>query len=1053
MKTSIDNYFDRIKQIDVSKLPAPLAKGHDFAKKTSTGGTWKMYHASDTIKRVIDLYFEQLDEYIGGDGDKPKPPSTPAAAPKPTRTIEKEDTPRKQKSTDEILDEEFSKPHKVTYPDKKTEYVAKMYEKKYNQQYAPEFRDQQTKQRLSWIVKWEKEFDRKDNKNGKQPDALPLFTTETKGKSKPISEEARQKKLIKWVHDRIGKTIPVEIIKEEFLSKAVNLPESEYKATLSRFVALFNQFTKDNDKLKIQASPATKASLKNYLNNTPAPKHEYPEVIQRKLKEIDNPKPEKSYQDEEPIPAVDKPWDEINQVRDELEFLGVKIPENKNWDLPYLVDELEKIIKTQRINGKYIKGIFKDFANEKFAKGTYEQKTLHRLATKGYPAPTWFSTIKELAEAHPGDEAPLERKQEYYDTEQFNVVNEGNCYAVDFPIDKIYIDTKRFQNRKDAFSELSAQAVEKHFDANKFDPIILWKDKTGKAFVISGHSRLEGMKRRKAKHIPARFFEGTEQEAITFAKVEANRSQNREILVEDISAYILMRDGDKKKGIEPVSKEQIRQVFGSNASILEHFTFLNPNGLFLQALSSENTSEFPYLERTARWVGELRKKSDGAATRRITNLMEDNAFNFFYADKQGKNIKIAKDDFMSLVNKRLDTMKKSEKLLFTQDGQTINEAKRLLDDKLKGDGYRKLKEINELIRFIGQRLKTTDRKLKVWTKEEEAYLRKELGPKLEQEKARIEKDLNYLDKQQQLFGLNGIDCQCNKKKRRISAKPKRKSARRSNAKLNGVEKTAQVQTIKHENPPIYIEGLNGTVENPDVTATQETVTVTREETSNTKPVTLNGLPENVMGYFQQDQRKKETFTLPGKVGRILGDIEQHEYALVLRGDKGAGKTRFLHRLMNAFASRFSRIAFISLEIDQDSVQIDRLKAEYIAPQNQGKIFTTSKANTLKDIEEIAANFPVVVIDSWSKIVNAKPEDFDRIRKAYSETMFLVIFQSTTAGTARGGMMPEYDAQAVFHVHEGGYVITEKNRYGNGENIVYNVFTDELVDGDSVDLAV
>ncbi len=47
-----------------------------------------------------------------------------------------------------------------------------------------------------------------------------------------------------------------------------------------------------------------------------------------------------------------------------------------------------------------------------------------------------------------------------------------------------------------------------------------------------------------------------------------------------------------------------------------------------------------------------------------------------------------------------------------------------------------------------------------------------------------------------------------------------------------------------------------------------------------------------------------------------------------------------------------------------------------------------------------------------QIPNTKPDDFDKFRKEFPETMFIVIFQSTTNGTARDGCAPEYDAGIV-----------------------------------------
>ncbi|RSK24180.1 hypothetical protein [Hymenobacter metallilatus] len=176
----------------------------------------------------------------------------------------------------------------------------------------------------------------------------------------------------------------------------------------------------------------------------------------------------------------------------------------------------------------------------------------------------------------------------------------------------------------------------------------------------------------------------------------------------------------------------------------------------------------------------------------------------------------------------------------------------------------------------------------------------------------------------------------------------------------------------------------------------------------------------------------EALALPGDLGRFVGVIERHEYALVLRGDKGAGKTRLLYQLKNLFASVGLSVASFSLEIDKNSTVVAKNTAAYIAPANRVRIKIASEVpQGLATIRQAAEHFDVVAIDSWSKIPGTSPTDFDALRKAYPRTVFLVIFQSTTAGTARGGSSSEYDASAVCQVDLPGIAHFEKNRYATG----------------------
>jgi hypothetical protein len=62
---TIDNYSAKAKNIDFSKLPDVLQKGHDFVKRVTLTFTSKTaYNTSPTIKKAIDGYFSKLDEFL-----------------------------------------------------------------------------------------------------------------------------------------------------------------------------------------------------------------------------------------------------------------------------------------------------------------------------------------------------------------------------------------------------------------------------------------------------------------------------------------------------------------------------------------------------------------------------------------------------------------------------------------------------------------------------------------------------------------------------------------------------------------------------------------------------------------------------------------------------------------------------------------------------------------------------------------------------------------------------------------------------------------------------
>jgi hypothetical protein len=60
-----ENYLSKIREIDISSMPMPLQKGHEFLMKATSNATdWNTYHNSTAIRKTIQLYFERLSEFI-----------------------------------------------------------------------------------------------------------------------------------------------------------------------------------------------------------------------------------------------------------------------------------------------------------------------------------------------------------------------------------------------------------------------------------------------------------------------------------------------------------------------------------------------------------------------------------------------------------------------------------------------------------------------------------------------------------------------------------------------------------------------------------------------------------------------------------------------------------------------------------------------------------------------------------------------------------------------------------------------------------------------------
>ena len=113
------NYFTEIEQIGISSLPDTLRKSHEFVvKSTNNGNSWDTFQNNDTIRKVINLYFEKLNQYLGTQPTyKTKvPKSEPKAEPvRKTSSIAK---PKSAKAKTE------HKPKNTTQrPGKKVEHI------------------------------------------------------------------------------------------------------------------------------------------------------------------------------------------------------------------------------------------------------------------------------------------------------------------------------------------------------------------------------------------------------------------------------------------------------------------------------------------------------------------------------------------------------------------------------------------------------------------------------------------------------------------------------------------------------------------------------------------------------------------------------------------------------------------------------------------------------------------------------------------------------------------------------------------------------------------
>ena len=188
-------------------------------------------------------------------------------------------------------------------------------------------------------------------------------------------------------------------------------------------------------------------------------------------------------------------------------------------------------------------------------------------------------------------------------------------------ISDIHTDEKRFQGR-DKLNEDAVERIAKNFNYKDQDPIHIWKDpKNGKYYVLSGHHRLEGAKRAdgitKVKVVDKSADFKTEEEAINFAKREANYNRTQETIIESANTLrdlINQERNETDKGKLEKIRTQIKdflKMLMANATSVRNLAYLNPKGKVISALKNlerSNDDTYNFVLGRAKWIGAVREK-------------------------------------------------------------------------------------------------------------------------------------------------------------------------------------------------------------------------------------------------------------------------------------------------------------------------------------------------------------------------------------------------------------------------------------------------------------
>lgn len=218
------------------------------------------------------------------------------------------------------------------------------------------------------------------------------------------------------------------------------------------------------------------------------------------------------------------------------------------------------------------------------------------------------------------------------------------------PITDIKTDEKRFQNR-DKLDTARVDQIANNFDPNKFDPITVMPDGT----VLSGHHRFAAAQQMGMKDVPVKVFQGTEQEAIDFAR-DSNTLGKQETSTERAARY---RDLRKQGKSEKEISEMAKVAHGADAVKIVNMSRLDPKGKALftikQFENSTDTDTKGKVQALGDWIGHVKSKH-ADLSRRQENEMFD-YLQKVYSTKKGAGKISNKSQFAELTDALIGRIK------------------------------------------------------------------------------------------------------------------------------------------------------------------------------------------------------------------------------------------------------------------------------------------------------------------------------------------------------------------------------------------------------------
>jgi hypothetical protein len=339
--------------------------------------------------------------------------------------------------------------------------------------------------------------------------------------------------------------------------------------------------------------------------------------------------------------------EEINKEKEEInnlveDYLGKLDEVWDNYELDDISDYRKNTYKSFKPSGyARARSLLGTGENNRSKPIRYEsildkevKKSLGKTVKMVNPVPTVTPEVSEDGTINNRDNKGIEdalQKGEkvnpaYQKSEVYNV-----------PLKDISKKVGEYQNRQKEYSEKTVKKIVEGYNANKMQPVKLFKAPDGKTYILSGHSRLEALTRLGHETIPAEYFEGTPEEAKEYAR-ESNTFNDPETLTERGNYY-----RDLRKSIDPKTNKiytenalikKAKETEGKNWKDILSISNLNPKGKTLESLNSlsEVHGETQrQITKAAVWIGQARE-----AIPELTNAHEDELFNWLL--NKGKTV-------------------------------------------------------------------------------------------------------------------------------------------------------------------------------------------------------------------------------------------------------------------------------------------------------------------------------------------------------------------------------------------------------------------------------